>query len=335
VKGFQGNSSENKKQNLSEATRVTASASRETRRAEGSTGPSVQGGTKGAPNGTRVMRGDGINGQAPKSRAPQGGKHRRGSVILFRVLIVLAVLIGLVLAVRLALLFVPIKEIVVPEGGYYTEDELCDATGLEVGGRMFGFSRSRAEKKLLSEYGLLSDVSFQRTLGGTLTITAKEKESRFYVNVSGTYCLLSREDFHVLIQSESPERFEAYGFYEISLPDVRVAFLGDVLKYGDEKENEYVGILLDALDASALAGRVTGIRAAERFSLSVIIDGKYDVSLGSVKDIADKLEYFTVMENSDATEIFRSGSCAEIDLSILSAPTIRAVDAIDKAISKE
>ena len=259
--------------------------------------------------------------------------HRRGSVILLRVFISLGAVFGAFLVIRLLLLLVPIKEITASGGTYYTVEELCDAAGLESGDRMFGFSRSRAEKKLLSECGLLSDVRFKRTLGGALTIVTEEKESDFYVNVSGTYCLLSRESFCVLLQSEGTDRFAENGFYEISLPDVRVAFLGDKLEYGNEKENEYVSILLDALDSSALSGRVTGIRAAERFDLSVIIDGKYDVSLGSVKDIRDKLDYFTVMENSDETDIFSSGSCAEIDLSVLSAPTVRAVDAIDDKIS--
>lgn len=327
---------DNKKQKSREAASNTASAKRETRRADRSAGHSVQGDKSGAsmPHNMRMPPKREANGQAPKTGAESRIEHRRGSVILLRVFISLATVIGVALVVRLLLLLVPIKEIVVSGGAYYTIEELCDTAGIEAGGRMFGFSTSRAEKKLLSEYGLLSDVTFRRTLGGTLTIQTKEKESDFYINVSGTYCLLSREDFCVLIQSESAERFEENGFYEISLPDVRVAFLGDVLEYGDEKENEYVSILLDALDESALAGRVTGIRAAERFRLSIIVDGKYDVSLGSVKDIADKLDYFTVMENSDATEIFRSGSCAEIDLSILSAPTVRAVDAIDSTVSK-
>lgn len=274
--------------------------------------------------------------EAPKKndrrdRAP----HRRGSVILLRILIVLAAAVALAVVVRLLLLLVPIRSIVILDESYYTNEEILDAIGIEEGDRMFGFSSAKAEKRIRKECTLLSDARFDRAFNGTLTVSVKEKESDFYVNVSGTYCLLGREDLRVLVQSDTPDRFLEYGFYEISLPNVRVAFLGDKLEYGSEKENGYVSILLDALDASPLKDRITGIRAAERFHLSVIIDGKYDVTLGDVKDIQDKLDYFSVMEQSDKTEIFRSGGNAEIDLSVLSAPTVRAVDAIDQTISKE
>ena len=265
-----------------------------------------------------------------------GVLHRRGSVILLRISLGIVALLALVLTVRLLLLLVPIREIVIVGDTYYTDEEILDAFGIKSDEqRMFGFSRAKAEKRMLNACTLLSDVRIKRSFNGTLTLSVREKESDFYVNVSGTYCLLGREDFRVLIQSDSPERFLEYGFFEISLPDVRVAFLLDALQYGSGRENEYVMTLLDAIDASPLRSRVTGIRAAERFHLSIIIDGRYDVTLGDVSDIKDKLDYFLVMEKSEKTDIFRSGSDAEINLSVLSAPTVRAVEAIDVTVSRE
>lgn len=274
-------------------------------------------------------RRDGKDGA--ESRTP----HRRGSVILFRILIVLLSAASAVAVVRLLLLLVPIREIVIADDSYYTDEELLDALALDVGDRMYGFSGGKTEKRVLKECTLLSSVRLKKSLGGILTVSVEEKKSDFYVNVSGTYCLLGREDFCVLLQCATSDRLREYGFFEISLPDVRVAFLSDELEYGSEKENEYVQILLDAIDASPLAERVTGIRAAERFNLSIIVDGKYDVTLGDVEDVKDKLDYFPVMEQSDQSEIFRSGSHAVVDLSVLSAPTVRAVDEIDQTISRE
>ncbi len=265
-----------------------------------------------------------------KTRTP----HRRGSVILLRTLIILLTVVAVAVVVRLLLFLVPIREIVICDTSYHTEEELLEALDLETGERMFGFSKKKAEKRMLKDCTLLSSVRIRRSLGGTVTVSVEEKKSDFYVNVSGTYCLLGRADFRVLLECDSPDRFLAHGFYEISLPDVRVAFLGDKLEYGSEKENEYVSVFLDAIDTSPLKDRVTGVRAAERFNLSVIIDGRYDVALGDVRDIGDKLDYFLVMESSAETEIFSSGSDAEINLSVLNAPTVRAVDAIDTTVGK-
>lgn len=284
---------------------------------------------------TDCGREKGVSEAPPNNDRRDRALHRRGSVILLRILIVLAAAVALTVVVRLLLLLVPIRSIEIFDESYYTNEEILEAIGIEEGDRMFGFSSGKVKKRVLKECTLLSDVWLKRSLSGTLTVTTQEKKSDFYVNVSGTYCLLGREDFCVLVQSDTPDRFLEYGFYEISLPNVRVAFLSDKLEYGSEKENGYVSILLDALDASPLKDRITGIRASERFHLSVIIDGKYDVTLGDVKDIKDKLDYFSVMEQSDQTEIFRSGSDAEVNLSVLSAPTVRAVDTIDRTISKE
>lgn len=339
-----------RKKNFSEADGNAASEHRKTRRTECSAGSSVNGaernpvGTSQKPSGgvRRPQSGaqgatsrpqEGAPGPLNGGQAPNKQAHRRGSVILLRILTAVGGALALIAVIRLLLLFVPIKEIVVPEDSFYTAEELCETAELSLGKRLFGFSKSRVKNALTEEYPLLSDVKIKRTLGGTLTVIPEEHAADFYVNVSGTYCVLARADFRVLIETDDRERLAQHGLYEISLPDVRVAFLGEPLEFGEEKSNMYIETLLEALDASELSERITGIRAAERFDLSVIVDGKYDITLGSVSELERKLDYFIYMETSGATGIFESGSHAEVDLSDLTSPTIRAVDEIDATVS--
>ena len=47
---------------------------------------------------------------------------------------------------------------------------------------------------------------------------------------------------------------------------------------------------------------------SKQFNVSIIVDGKYNVLLGSVTDIQKKLNYLERMMKSDVSEVFTSGS---------------------------
>lgn len=250
-------------------------------------------------------------------------------MILLRVLIAVGALIGAFLLVRLLLLFVPIKEITVAGDSYYTAEELSDAAGLSEGGRMYGFSVSRAKKAMKKDHPLLEGVKIKRSLSGKLTLIPTEVHSTFFVEVSESYYLLSREEFRVLLETEDRDRLTAYGYYEISLPDVRVAFIGELLEFGKEGKTGYLTTLLDALDASYLNGRITGIRASSQFDLSIIVDGKYDIYLKEIEELDRKLATLEWLIEEPA---FAGDAQVEVNISNVAAPSIRVVDAIDQEI---
>lgn len=293
--------------------------------------PSVSGvhGTRRAERPT----GSNINGRKRTEKEGAQPRHRRASYILLRALIAVSIAAFMGLAVRFSLLVIPIKSIEILGPSFYTEEEICEAMEIELGDALFGFGMRRAEKKLLAEFPLISGVEFHRTLGGALTISVAEEKSTFFVFVSGSYYVLGREDFRVLCETEDAERLKDYGLYEISLPDVRVAFLGELLEFGEEGQTYYLDALFDALDRSEFAGRITGVRAAERFNVSFIVDDKYNVTIGNVSDLERKLTYLSRMMASESSAIFTSGKDAEVNLSDLSAPSARTVERINTKIS--
>ena len=261
-------------------------------------------------------------------------KHRKGSHVLLRGLIAACIALAVFFISWLLLLIVSIEEIVIPDGSFYTYEEICEAADLKIGGRMYLKSNASIRDSLMEQFPMLDDVKIDRDLNGVLKITPVETDYDFYIKVSGNYYLLSRKDYKVLYECEEPSRLTARGCYEISLPDVRVAFLGKPLEFGSEGNNGYVNMLLRTLENSFLKGRITGIRAAEQFNVSIIVDGKYNVLLGSVTDIQVKLNYLERMMNSDVSEVFTSGSDAEVNLTDLTAPAARMVEKINTTISE-
>lgn len=289
----------------------------------------------GSPRGGAVPPHRPSDGEGSgKTKTP----HRRESVILLRALIAFVSIAGTFLLVRMLLLLIPIASITVSyeEGttGYYSAEEIFAEMEYEVGGRLYGDSASEMEEAILTTFPMFSQVSVKRTLGGKLFLTIAERECDFYVNVSGTFYALGRDDYRVLVGTEDRERFTEYGLYEISLPDVRVAFLGKPLEFGEKGQELYLSVLFDGIDRSAFAERITGIRAAERYNISFIIDGKYDVTIGSVSDLDRKLTSLSNMMNSEVSQVFRSGKDAVVNISDLKAPTARTVEKIDTTIAK-
>jgi len=269
-----------------------------------------------------------------KAKMKMPETHRKGSMILLRGLIGVCIALAVFFISWLLLLFVSIEQIVIPENSFYTLDEICDAAELKVGGRMYLRSDSSIRDALMERYPMLTDVEIDRDLNGVMKVTPIETEYDFYIKVSGNYYLLSRKEYTVLYECSEPSRLSARGCYEISLPDVRVAFLGQALEFGTEGSNGYVNMLLRTIEKSFLAGRITGIRAAEQFNVSIIVDGKYSVLLGSVTDLQTKLNYLERMMRSDVSEVFTSGSDVEVNLTDISAPTARTVDKINTNISE-
>lgn len=275
------------------------------------------------------------NGERNPAKGGPKLPHRRASVILLRALIASAVFAAVALAVRLALLLVPITEVTVEGDSFYSKEEICAAAGIEEGGALFGFGVEDADERLLTACPWLSEAEIDRGIDGKMKIRVKERAATFYVRVSGNFYVLGREDYLVLYEAAERDRIEAYGLYEVSLPDVRVAFLGEPLEFGDEERNYYLQVLFDTLDKSPFKDRITGVRAAERFNVSFIVDGKYNVTVGSVKDLNSKLTYLSKMMSSEISTVFRSGKPAEVNLSDLKAPTARSVEKINTQISAD
>ena len=327
----------------SSARNPRAGASREARRPNGATGSFVKNGAnrppvkeRGAegPRGSAPpkRRGEGIGAENRRegSQRPPQRRHHRGSHILLYATGAIALGLLLYLIVRLALLIIPVREIAVTESDFFTAEEMIEAVGIGEGDRMFGFSVKEKEEHVLSKYPLLKSLRIRRSLSGKLTISAEEKDCKCYVKVSGCYYVLGWENFTVLLESDSDERLKEYGLYEISLPSVRTAFLGEALEFGKAGEGEYVGDLLETLESSFLKGRITGIRASSAYRISVIVDGKYDVVLGGMSDLERKLERLEIMMQS---ELFLGDAHVEVDLSVLSAPVAKRVERIDDKIS--
>lgn len=286
-----------------------------------------------------------VRGKAEKSAASAPGRvtgkfntlldqlhlshHRKGSVILLCALLLIALVLTVSLIVRLALLLVPVREMTMEGTSFYSMEEIAAAAGIETGDRMYGFFTGAKERAVKAKLPILKNVTIKRSLSGTLTWIVEEHASEFYVEVAGNYYILSREEYRVLAECDSKERPEAYGLYEISLPAVRVAFLGEILDFGEEGRTGYLKTLLDTLRESGLYERIDGIRASDPYRIDVILDGQLEISLGSVSDLSLKLENLSRMM---ASEHFPKDTPLVIDLTVLTAPSFQRVDAIDDKI---
>ena len=255
------------------------------------------------------------NTRASAPRPPQSPKgkprHRRASVALFIGLCAAVVLLLLWALVGFLLSRVSVKSFDVQNDSVYSDREIMDATGLWLGEPMFREEREVLETRILEKLPYLSDVSVRRGLGGRLRIVTESYRGLYYTRISGDYYALS-EEFRVLHTAPTPDAYRQAGMLYLSFPDVRRAVLGEVIVFDPLRDPAYVGELLSALADSPFASRVSGVLIHSKYTISLVLDDKYEVKLGDSSALPTKLSTLqTLLEQ----ELVASADGAVLDVS--------------------
>lgn len=170
----------------------------------------------------------------------------------------------------------------------YTEDELLAAAGFSRGSEIFSFRRSKAEEAILEQLPYLTSVTVRRRLPDRVVLTASAEKAVLYTEMNGQYFALS-ESLRVLERSTDNFAYEAAGLYFTELPRVSRAVVGERLTLAGGIGDAFIGDVLRALRENGLGNSVTELELGEKFELTVVLDGRYTVCLGSPKDVSLKL----------------------------------------------
>ena len=135
------------------------------------------------------------------TRAEQLRIRRRKAII--GVLCVLAVLVvGIVLSINLLFKVTDFRvenaDRTTPANtGIYTEQQLIDATGIQVGDNLYGFSTKEKSDQLLAQMPYLDVAVVTRQAPGTVIIRVQPAVERFKMEYSGSWLVLSLSLIHI------------------------------------------------------------------------------------------------------------------------------------------
>ena len=269
------------------------------------------------------------NPASPRRAAPAGRPERaawaRKTDRRLHLLRVLMVFIGsVVLLLGLLLLLLPcfrVKKIEVSgelEG--VTEQELIDASGVQIGEEIIGMDLRAVLDRLEAAY------PNQRFTVSPTPFSIKirvEQQAVAYMAYGENYFSLDR-DFRVLAVSDSAEAFR--GLLCIRLPEITGVTVGQPVVFADTGiDRGYISTMLELFEALELTDRVDLLDVSRKFNVSYVLDGSTRIVLGSVSDLEVKLELAGKMLDA------RQGSAdyAVVDVSDLKKSTYRPMESYD------
>lgn len=200
-------------------------------------------------------------------------------------------LISTILAVLFFLVICRIGTVNIQNCTYSSEQNVLDSSKAKVGMHIYAIDKEKMERKIKESNPYVSDVYITRTGLRTLNITLTEDKPNFYIEQNGKFIILS-QTLRVLEIVSSRAEAVAKNAAQISLPPINDAVLREELSFKSDHTEYYDGECIGVLSAiadSSLSGKITYADLSEKFNIRVTYKDKYEIRLGSPKDIEEKL----------------------------------------------
>lgn len=211
----------------------------------------------------------------------------RTSLIPILIIAAAIIVIGLLLVGFFSSYF-NVKEISVSGEGKYTEEELINASGLELGVKLYRTDTGAAKEKLLATLTDLRDVKVRKVIPAEIVIEPIYEVPKYYIEVTGEYFTLS-EGLRVLERLGSAKQCENAGLIYVSLPDVKRAVTGEKLCFFSENDG-YISDFLTAFSDTSFYGEANRVYVKSKFDISIVKKDVYRIELGNCRDSEIKLK---------------------------------------------
>lgn len=214
-------------------------------------------------------------------------RHRRGSFgFLYKVLSTLVVCAAVVVALTL---FFRVDTVVITGQERYTQQEIWDATGIEIGDNLFLMNKYKAAEKIVAAlpYINMEDVWIRRKLPDTLLIEVKECGTPLTVIQDGSAWLVSPEG--KIVEQRTAQ--EAGDGPRITGCQLLSPSVGTPMAMATEKAAVQQSLLslLRALEESGLMEQVKTIHLDDASVLTMEYGGRFTVELPYGADYPRKL----------------------------------------------
>ena len=233
-------------------------------------------------------------------------RGRGGFGFLYKLLSVLVICSAIIVAMTL---FLRVDKIVVTGQKRYTEEEIREATGVELGSNMYLLNKYDIVRAITRELPYIEDIRVNRKLPDTLLIEVRESGRPFALVQDGSAWLISAGG---KIVEQLPEK-EARQYGLISGCQLLAPSVGTSLALATEYASQQSSLLdlIAALDAAGLTENVDGIRLDDLGYLKMDYIGRFTVRMAYGADYAWELKKLAL---TLADEKIQSNMTGTIDL---------------------
>lgn len=222
--------------------------------------------------------------------------------------LLIALLVTLALFFTMTIFF-QVDEIHATGGGFYSEQQIIDASGVQQGDNLLTLSKAEISGKIRQALPYVASIQVKKTLPDKVLICVEERSVSYAVKDTAGAIWLIGSDGMVLAKQETPaqEPVQLTGF-TIDQPTVgeRMVPSGE----GGAAQGDLACQFLSLLEKSPVAGQIVSVDVSESLQISCWYGTQYQITFGGADQLEYKLRYLQeVLTKLDSYE------AGEIDLS--------------------
>ena len=194
----------------------------------------------------------------------------------------------------------------------YTDGELIETTGIEIGDNLLRMHPKQMARRLVEQYPYLETAVIRRTLPDTVTISVTAAEERAVLRdaATGRFAVLSaagralRTELPVAPQGTVPADGLAVAADEETNGETALVPLtpGDYLTESEKERFTVLLSLLDALEEQELSDDINVIDLRDPLEIRLLYRGRLAVNLGTQDDLDYKLRFTKTAIDREVTD---------------------------------
>lgn len=204
-------------------------------------------------------------------------RRRKFFAVLLSCIIVLIALTAVVFTVM------RIQTVTVIGNVRYDADSILEAADIE-GDILPLISEKGIYKKIVASCPYVNHIKLNKTYPSSVEIVVTEAEVVYFANVHGRQCSLD-DDLRVVEFTENTD-----GLVLLTLPEIVTAVEGEKIIFAEERYNDFIPEILDAMFNAEHTTGFTELDLSNRFSISGKIGEAVKVNFGDYNDLDLKLK---------------------------------------------
>lgn len=213
--------------------------------------------------------------------------RRRRLKIAFIFFLIIALI---TLAIMCFTVFFPIKRINVSGSNIYSKSEVIKASGITTDDNLFVVSQEKIEKNIRKKLPYIDSVKLKRTLPDAVILTVVDAKEYAYYTHEDKFYILSSAGYVLKCQDEQPENV-----FEIITSGIS-GNVGEKAVYKNTAEEELINLLITELSNEQI--NIDKIDVSNILELNVMVDGRFDVYLGTNEYTHEKIAHLASMIQS-------------------------------------
>ncbi len=202
----------------------------------------------------------------------------------------LALVLLFAVAVIFMSLFFRVARIEVVNASEYTDEQVVEASGIEMGANLFFIDRFSVASLIFSGLPYVETVHIQRELPNTVVIQIVGTAASAYVTVGNDIWLMDRQG--KLLEAVDESQTEGLPYIQGLSPASPVEGEVMVVDGEDSARLEYAMALLDAFTAEGILDKVSWVNLEDVQDPSMEYEGRLTVYLGPNEEVPRKIAQF-------------------------------------------